>query len=1130
MIKSFLHLVSQQRKSSRYPWKRLIIMACLLLLFAIAATRAMAEEMDFLSVSVTQSAPSDPWEKAMADLSGDGQVDLIIGGPTGPLKMYVYPDWSEVTITGSGSYDSACGIAAADIDNDGDNDVIMGGIVWYENPLPSGNPLDGFWTSHSVASHRAHDIKVHDLDDDGLKDIIARGQGGSGSQVYIFKQNDPDHWTQRTLPAFSGEGLDLGDVDDDGDMDIVIAGYWYENDTLIVGGAWERHAYAASFDAVAVVRCGDINGDGRTDVVLSASESSHRVSWFESPPDPGGTLWTENTVIDDMVRTHGLVVADYDNDGDNDIAASEFDGDGRLMLFHNLNGLGTSWYHQVLGSQSLHNIQTADVGSDGDWDIFGAYCWGSPAAYLWENQLEPGAVYPLDDWTYVTIDDSRDARHFGLAMGEGSHDGFLDIASGSWFYINPGGQMTQAWERITFPVAADANLMLDVDGDNLVDIIAQDLPLLYWLEADNEDATAFTARVVADQIPATSHGNSQGYALGQVIPGGRQEIVLSSGNGVYFVQIPQNPVTDTWPVVNITTQPPEEGIALGDIDGDGDDDLVAFLGTPETRVAWWDNPGDGSGNWDFVEVGTTLGLPGDRIEIADLNQDTRPDIIITETNNSTSGSALNWFQAPEDPRGGVWTRITVDDDLGALNSLDVGDMDNDGDTDIITGGHRGLKRVVIWENDGMGGFSSHVVDQGKESHLGARIADMDGDDDLDILSICWDDYPFLHLWRNNAVDTTSDVDEDPPMIAAAAAYGDPYEVRVTFNEPLEDQTAQNAANYSISGNIEVYQAQLSSDGRTVVLTTSGLSETTVYTLVVNHIQDLAGNVIVPNSQVLFTYNTIIVPQGLIAYWPFDEGSGDSAADLTGNGHDGTISGAVWSAGKFGDALVFGGGAHVAVEPFDIPADPDGDSGLSIALWMKAESFAVHDARLIAKSTGTAEQDHYWMVSTINSGGIKLRFRLKTDGETTTLIADSGTLTTNQWTHVAATYDGNSMRIFKDGEAVGSVSKTGSIDTNDAVAINIGRNPDGYGAFDGIIDEVRVYNRVLDENEIDALISGTAVMYGDVDGDGDTDGADLSLLVLEYGTCTSGETCACDLDHDGQVDAADLALFSQTFGR
>ena len=126
MIKSFLHLVSQQRKSSRYPWKRLIIMACLLLLFAIAATQAMAEEMDFLSVSVTQSAPSDPWEKAMADLSGDGQVDLIIGGPTGPLKMYVYPDWSEVTITGSGSYDSACGIAAADIDNDGDNDVTYG--------------------------------------------------------------------------------------------------------------------------------------------------------------------------------------------------------------------------------------------------------------------------------------------------------------------------------------------------------------------------------------------------------------------------------------------------------------------------------------------------------------------------------------------------------------------------------------------------------------------------------------------------------------------------------------------------------------------------------------------------------------------------------------------------------------------------------------------------------------------------------------------------------------------------------------------------------------------------------------------------------------------------------------------
>ncbi len=104
-------------------------------------------------------------------------------------------------------------------------------------------------------------------------------------------------------------------------------------------------------------------------------------------------------------------------------------------------------------------------------------------------------------------------------------------------------------------------------------------------------------------------------------------------------------------------------------------------------------------------------------------------------------------------------------------------------------------------------------------------------------------------------------------------------------------------------------------------------------------------------------------------------------------------------------------------------------------------------------------------------GPKLRFRLKTDGLTSTLVAGSGTLDLGVWTHAVATYDGVAMRIYKDGILVGNLSKSGSLSTDPAVPARIGRNPDGYGPWDGIIDDLRIYDRALNEEEIATLFSG-----------------------------------------------------------
>ena len=89
------------------------------------------------------------------------------------------------------------------------------------------------------------------------------------------------------------------------------------------------------------------------------------------------------------------------------------------------------------------------------------------------------------------------------------------------------------------------------------------------------------------------------------------------------------------------------------------------------------------------------------------------------------------------------TANTSDEGIG------IGDIDGDGRSDIIQGEHTGALRVVIFENHGGGRLVPHVIGSGRESHLGVLPHDFDGDGDLDVVSIAYNDDRQLHLWRND---------------------------------------------------------------------------------------------------------------------------------------------------------------------------------------------------------------------------------------------------------------------------------------------------------------------------------------------------------------------------------------------
>ncbi|MHC4204234.1 MAG: LamG-like jellyroll fold domain-containing protein [Planctomycetota bacterium] len=227
--------------------------------------------------------------------------------------------------------------------------------------------------------------------------------------------------------------------------------------------------------------------------------------------------------------------------------------------------------------------------------------------------------------------------------------------------------------------------------------------------------------------------------------------------------------------------------------------------------------------------------------------------------------------------------------------------------------------------------------------------------------------------------------------------------------------------------------------------------------------------------------TSMAEADLVGLWRFDENSGTIAHDASGNGHDGTLVGdPKWAPGKIGEALDFDGEDDlVELGAFDVIGP-----GITLAGWIRPDSFAINDGRIITKANEWGENDHWWMLSTIASGGeTRLRFRLKTEGQsTTTLIASSGALVTDEWQHATATWDGSTMRLYLNGEEVGSAAKTGAaVATNSDVSVAIGSQPSDAFApatpdhvekyFDGLIDDVRLYNEALTVERLEGIMEG-----------------------------------------------------------
>ncbi len=202
-------------------------------------------------------------------------------------------------------------------------------------------------------------------------------------------------------------------------------------------------------------------------------------------------------------------------------------------------------------------------------------------------------------------------------------------------------------------------------------------------------------------------------------------------------------------------------------------------------------------------------------------------------------------------------------------------------------------------------------------------------------------------------------------------------------------------------------------------------------------------------------------QGPIAAYSFDEGEGTTVEDLTGDGNTATIEGAEWaSRGKYGGALKFNSSEG---DVLTVPAAPDLDltEEFTLEAWIHPES--INEFENIFEKENSEEPFYSYLLTDHHD---QLDAYLQEEPAYSS-NSPGEEIEPHSWNHVALTYDGSRIHLYLNGEEVSAGPAPSFISTDGALKIGGGEKGYGGNDFDGKIDEVRVYNRALDEGEIQA---------------------------------------------------------------
>jgi hypothetical protein len=315
-------------------------------------------------------------------------------------------------------------------------------------------------------------------------------------------------------------------------------------------------------------------------------------------------------------------------------------------------------------------------------------------------------------------------------------------------------------------------------------------------------------------------------------------------------------------------------------------------------------------------------------------------------------------------------------------------------------------------------------------------------------------------------------------------------ISVTFTPIIFSITATAGSNGSItpSGNVSVIYGTSQTftvTPNTGYIINQVLVDGNVVTLTAGNTYTLNNVTAVHSISATFSAASSTQPTGLVGWWQFAEqpsgtacsGTTSTVTDSSGNNNTGTcVNSPSWTAGQAGGttAMSFNGAQQSSSNPYiTIPnsASLNGMTGLSVCAWVNPSSiYAIDGNSIVSKSThavgGQSAPYGLYGLSTTQSGGYSFQLG---NGSTSQTVNSASLLALGQYQHVCGTWDGTTMRLYKNGVADANTQSANyaAIGTN-SIDLRIGAyrgSSPYYDTFNGAIGDVRIYNRALSASEV-----------------------------------------------------------------
>lgn len=634
----------------------------------------------------------------------------------------------------------AFGLALGDIDQDGDMDLISAhgslswpaaNAIWKNDGSGSGNFFGYTPATTFGATEYSNALALADLDGDGDEDLVV---GNDGANTVWFNQGGSQGGVKgayvnsgQTLGAENTVSVVAGDLDNDGDLD------------LVEGNNWDLHAIwlndgSGDFGSAASQQMGgtqsysyqivlaDIDADGDLDIIEASGDGL--MLWHNQGGKQGGTLgsFATTAVVLDSNGARAVAAGDVDGDGDRDIVVGHW-GANKVWLNNGTGSFSNSG--QALGSSDTSSIELADFDGDGDLDIVDGNDWGQPHQIWFNNN---GVFTSSEQWLNTGV-----LTH-DMAVADLDDDGDLDIAeahyNGTNLWINQGdGHFAdpqqhlgdRSWTR-------EIELVdLDLDGDlDLIDVAAEGANSVWLNDGSGNLGTTAAQSFGYDETTGSAVGDLNGDGYPDLVEANylsQNRLRLNNGDGTFTLYNSFGPSSYS------------QSVSIGDLDGDGDRDVI--IGSAGGGNTLWLN--DGAGN---LTAGATLDASWTyAIELGDVDGDGDLDMIFAES-ATDDGLWINQGGAQGGTPGSFVQSAQVLGSTYITDDIEMADLDNDGDLDLVFGYHDGFYTTpgdAIYINQGgnQGGtegvfVNSGIVLDGANTNS-IEVGDLDDDGDLDIV-------------------------------------------------------------------------------------------------------------------------------------------------------------------------------------------------------------------------------------------------------------------------------------------------------------------------------------------------------------------------------------------------------------